>query len=130
MHPDLLVGIQTGDDAAVWRRPDGRALVATVDFFTPVVDDAFTFGAIAAANAVSDIYAMGAEPLFALNVAVWPKDELPLELLREVFAGGAATAVEGGWIVAGGLHGRILVWKFRSNSPDAALEVFLGAVET
>ena len=79
VHPDLLVGIQTGDDAAVWRRPDGRALVATVDFFAPVVDDAFTFGAIAATNAVSDIYAMGAEPLFALNVAAWPKDVLPLD---------------------------------------------------
>ncbi len=102
MHPDLIVGIQTGDDAAVWRRPDGRALVATVDFFAPVVDDPFTFGAIAAANAVSDIYAMGAEPLFALNIAVWPRDVLSLDLLRAVFAGGAATATEGGWIVAGG----------------------------
>ena len=102
VHPDLLVGIQTGDDAAVWRRPDGRALVATVDFFAPVVDDAFTFGAIAATNAVSDVYAMGAEPLFALNVAAWPKDQLPLDLLREVFAGGAAAARDGGWIVAGG----------------------------
>ena len=86
MHPDLLVGIQTGDDATVWRRPDGRALVATVDFFAPVVDDAFTFGAIAATNSVSDVYAMGATPLFALNVAAWPRDRLPLDLLREVFA--------------------------------------------
>ena len=102
MHPDLWVGIQTGDDAAVWRRPDGRALVATVDFFAPVVDDAFTFGAIAATNSVSDIYAMGAKPLFALNVAAWPKDRLPLDLLRDVFAGGAAAAAGGGWIVAGG----------------------------
>ncbi len=117
MHPDLLVGIQTGDDAAVWRRPDGRALVATVDFFAPVVDDAFTFGAIAAANAVSDVYAMGAEPLFALNVAAWPKDSLPLELLREVFAGGAATAARGAWVVAGGhtvdgpepLYGQVVI---------------------
>ena len=102
VHPDLWVGIQTGDDAAVWRRPDGRALVATVDFFAPVVDDAFTFGAIAATNAVSDVYAMGAEPLFALNVAAWPRDRLPLELLRDVFAGGAAAARDGGWIIAGG----------------------------
>ena len=102
VHPDLLVGIQTGDDAAVWRRPDGRALVATVDFFAPIVDDAFTFGAIAATNAVSDVYAMGAEPLFALNVAAWPKDLLSLDLLREVFAGGVAAAAGGGWIVAGG----------------------------
>ncbi len=102
MHPDLWVGIQTGDDAAVWRRPDGRALVATVDFFAPVVDDAFTFGVIAATNAVSDVYAMGAEPLFALNVAAWPKDRLSLDLLRDVFAGGAAAAQAGGWIIAGG----------------------------
>lgn len=102
MHPDLWVGIQTGDDAAVWRRPDGRALVATVDFFAPVVDDAYTFGAIAATNAVSDVYAMGAEPLFALNVAAWPKDRLSLDLLRDVFAGGAAAAQAGGWIIAGG----------------------------
>lgn len=102
MHPDLLVGIQTGDDATVWRRPDGRALVATVDFFAPVVDDAFTFGAIAATNSVSDVYAMGATPLFALNVAAWPRDRLPLHLLRDVFAGGVAAATEGGWIVAGG----------------------------
>jgi len=102
VHPDLWVGIQTGDDAAVWRRPDGRALVATVDFFAPVVDDPFTFGAIAATNAVSDVYAMGAEPLFALNVAAWPKDTLSLDHLRSVFAGGAAAAAEGGWIIAGG----------------------------
>lgn len=102
IHPDLLVGIQTGDDAAVWRRPDGRALVATVDFFAPVVDDPFTFGVIAATNAVSDVYAMGGEPLFALNIAAWPKDRLPLAVLRDVFAGGAAAAAEGGWIIAGG----------------------------
>lgn len=102
IHPDLLVGIQTGDDAAVWRRPDGRALVATVDFFAPVVDDPFTFGAIAATNAVSDVYAMGAEPLFALNVAAWPKDTLSLDHLRDVFAGGMDAATRGGWIVAGG----------------------------
>ena len=102
VHPDLLVGIQTGDDAAVWRRPDGRALVATVDFFAPVVDDAFTFGEIAATNAVSDVYAMGGEPLFALNIAVWPKDSLPLELLGRVLAGGAATAIAGGWVIGGG----------------------------
>ncbi len=117
VHPDLLVGIQTGDDAAVWRRPDGRALVATVDFFAPVVDDAFTFGAIAATNSVSDIYAMGAEPLFALNVAGWPRDRLPLDLLGQVFAGGVAAANEGGWVVAGGhtvdspepLYGQVVI---------------------
>jgi len=102
LHPDLVVGIQTGDDAAVWRRPDGRCIVATVDFFAPVLDDPFTFGAIAATNAASDVYAMGGEPLFALNIAAWPRDVLPLDLLRDVFAGGAATAAEGGWVVAGG----------------------------
>ena len=101
-HPDLLVGTETGDDALVWSRPDGRALVATVDFFTPVVDDARTWGRIAAANAVSDIYAMGGSPLFALNLVAWPREQLPLELLSEVLLGGAEMAEEGGWVVAGG----------------------------
>ena len=101
-HPDLLVGTDTGDDAAVWRRPDGRALVSTADFFTPIVDDATTWGAIAAANAVSDVYAMGGTPLFALNLVAWPKDELPLDLLGEVLAGGQQVADEGGWIISGG----------------------------
>lgn len=102
LHPDLIVGTETGDDAAVWRRPDGRALVTTVDFFAPVVDDAFTWGRIAAANAASDVYAMGGTPLFALNIAVWPRDSLPLSLLTEVLAGGAETARQGGWVVTGG----------------------------
>jgi selenide,water dikinase len=101
-HPDLLVGAETGDDALVWRRPSGQALVATVDFFTPVVDDARTWGRIAAANAVSDIYAMGGSPLFALNLVAWPRDQLPLDLLSEVLLGGEETAEEGGWVVAGG----------------------------
>jgi len=101
-HPDLLVGTETGDDALVWRRPHGQALVATVDFFTPVVDDARSWGRIAAANAVSDIYAMGGSPLFALNLVAWPRDQLPLDLLSEVLQGGAETAEEGGWVVAGG----------------------------
>ena len=116
-HPDLLVGLETGDDAAVWRRPDGRALVATVDFFTPVVDDARTWGAIAAANAVSDVYAMGGAPLFALNIAVWPKDELPLDLLGEVLSGANDIAAQGGYVVVGGhtidgaepLYGQVVV---------------------
>lgn len=90
------------DDAAVWRRPDGRALVATADFFTPIVDDPRVWGAIAAANAASDVYAMGGEPLFALNLAGWPRDRLPLELLGEVLAGGLEVAQEGGWAVVGG----------------------------
>jgi selenide,water dikinase len=99
-HADLLVG--TGDDAAVWARPDGRALVATVDFFTPIVDDARTWGRIAAANAASDVYAMGATPLFALNLVAWPRDRLPLELLGDVLAGGAEVADAGGWMIVGG----------------------------
>jgi selenide,water dikinase len=101
-HPDLLVGTDTGDDAAVWRRPDGRALVGTVDFFTPVVDDARTWGAIAAANAASDVYAMGGRPLFALNVVAWPQASLPLELLGDVLEGALEVAERGGWLVAGG----------------------------
>lgn len=94
--------IGTGDDAAVWRRPDGRALVSTADFFGPVVDDAHTWGRIAAANAASDVFAMGGRPLFALNLVVWPRERLPLDLLAEVLRGGAETADEGGWQVVGG----------------------------
>jgi selenide, water dikinase len=102
VHPDLIVGTETGDDAAVWRRPDGRALVATVDFFAPIVDDAATWGRIAAANSASDVYAMGGTPMFGLNIVVWPRDTLPLELLSDVLGGMMATARDGGWIVAGG----------------------------
>ena len=86
----------------MWRRPDGRALIATADFFTPIVDDARTWGAIAAANAASDVYAMGGSPLFALNLVAWPREKLPLELLGEVLAGGHEVAERGGWVVAGG----------------------------
>ena len=84
-HPDLLVGTETGDDAMVWRRTDGPALVASTDFFTPIVDDPRLWGRIAAANAASDIYAMGGTPRFALNIVAWPT-ELPVEWLREVRA--------------------------------------------
>ena len=101
-NADLLVGSDTSDDAAVWRRPDGRALVATADFFTPIVDDAFTWGRIAAANAVSDVYAMGGTPLFGLNLVAWPNGELSLDLLGDVMLGGADAAAEGGWVGAGG----------------------------
>lgn len=86
----------------MWRRPDGRALVATADFFTPIVDDARTWGRIAAANAASDVYAMGGTPLFALNLVAWPRDQLSLDLLAEVLEGGADVAASGGWVVAGG----------------------------
>jgi selenide,water dikinase len=89
--PDILVDASTRDDAAVYRVSADRALVATVDFFTPVVDDAATWGRIAAANALSDIYAMGGSPLFALSLVGWPRDQLPLDLLAEVLDGMAET---------------------------------------
>jgi selenide, water dikinase len=101
-HPDLLVGTDTGDDAAVWRLDAARALVVTTDFLTPVVDDARTWGRIAAQNAVSDVYAMGGRPLFALNLVAWPRDELPLAMLGEVLAGGADIGAESGFLVVGG----------------------------
>ncbi|MFT6290028.1 MAG: selenide,water dikinase [Ilumatobacter sp.] len=102
-HPEqLLVGLDTGDDAAVWRLDADRALVATADFITPVVDDARTWGRVAAANSVSDIYAMGGRPLFALNLVGWNKDELPTELLGEVLAGGQDIATAAGFVVVGG----------------------------
>ncbi|GAA3222714.1 selenide, water dikinase SelD [Pseudonocardia petroleophila] len=100
--PDLLVGTETGDDAAVWRLDADRALVATTDFFTPVVDDARTWGRIAAQNAASDVWAMGGRPLFALNIVAWPRDELPMSLLGEVLAGGAEIGAESGFAVVGG----------------------------
>src|SRR5215217_943512 len=82
--PNLLVGASTADDAAVYRLSDELALVQTVDFFTPIVDDAYDFGRIAAANALSDVYAMGGRPLLAINLVGWPRSVLPDELLREV----------------------------------------------
>jgi selenide,water dikinase len=100
--PDLIVGAATGDDAAVWRLDDERALVATADFITPVVDDARTWGRVAAANSVSDVYAMGGRPLFALNLVGWPADVLPTDLLGDVLAGGEQIAAEAGFVVAGG----------------------------
>jgi selenide, water dikinase len=100
--PDLIVGTETGDDAAVWRLDGDRALVATTDFFTPVVDDPRTWGRIAAQNAVSDVYAMGGRPLFALNLVAWPSADLGLDLLAEVLAGGAEIGAEGGFAVVGG----------------------------
>jgi selenide,water dikinase len=100
--PELLVGTETGDDAAVWRLDADRALVATTDFFTPLVDDARTWGRIAAQNAASDVYAMGGRPLFALNLVAWPSSDLPTSLLAEVLAGGAEIAAEGGFAVVGG----------------------------
>jgi selenide,water dikinase len=98
----LLVGPDTGDDAAVWKLDDDHALVSTADFITPVVDDARTWGRVAAANSVSDIYAMGARPLFALNLVGWNTDALPTSLLSDVLAGGQDIATEAGFVIAGG----------------------------
>jgi selenide,water dikinase len=100
--PDLVVGLATGDDAAVVRIADGQAIVSTTDFFTAVVDDAYDFGRIAAANALSDIYAMGARPVVALNLVGWPRGVLPMELLREVLRGGMDVGREAEVHVAGG----------------------------
>jgi selenide,water dikinase len=99
--PKLLVGLQTSDDAAVYQMSDDLALVQTVDFFPPVVDDPYLYGAIAAANSLSDVFAMGGEPMFALNIAAWP-DDLPLDILSEIFRGGADKAQEAGIVIAGG----------------------------
>lgn len=100
--PRILVDAATRDDAAVYRLTDDRAVVATVDFFTPMVDDAYDFGRIAAANALSDIYAMGATPLFTLNLVGWPRDTLPLDLLGDVLRGGQDVARAAGAFVLGG----------------------------
>ena len=100
--PELIVGLATGDDAAVWRIGRGRALVLTADFITPVVDDARTWGRIAATNAVSDVYAMGGRPLLALNLVAWNSEELSNDLLAEVLAGGEDAARAGGFVVGGG----------------------------
>ncbi len=101
-NPALLVGLDTGDDAAVYRlRPD-LALVITTDFFTPIVDDAFVFGGIAAANALSDVYAMGGTPLLAINLVAFPSKELPLTLLSDILRGGIEKAHEAGIDIVGG----------------------------
>ncbi len=100
--PNALVGFETRDDAAVYALDAEHAVVQTVDFFTPVVDDPFWFGRIAAANALSDIWAMGARPLFALNLIGWPVQALPMEQLGEVLRGGAEAARLGGISILGG----------------------------
>jgi len=100
--PDLIVGLDDGDDAAAVRIDGGMAVLSTADFFTPVVDDAYDWGRIAAANALSDIYAMGGRPILAINLVGWPRDTLPTELLREVLRGGLDVAALAGCPVAGG----------------------------
>ena len=102
LHPDLIVGLQSGDDAGVYRLSKERALVQTVDFFTPIVDEAYDWGRIAAANALSDIYAMGAEPLTAMQMLGWPRDRLPIEAAADVLRGGADKMGEARCTVVGG----------------------------
>lgn len=99
---DLLVGVDTGDDAAVVRLDGDRAVVLTTDFFTPVVDDAYDWGRIAAANALSDVWAMGGEPLVAVNMLAWPRDRIPFDLAAEVLRGGAEICAQAGCHLAGG----------------------------
>ena len=100
--PDLLVGIETSDDAAVYRISDDQAIVATTDFFMPIVDDPFDFGAIAATNAISDVYAMGGRPLFALALVAMPIDKLPVDTIRRILEGGESVCHRAGIPVAGG----------------------------
>jgi selenide,water dikinase len=100
--PDLLVGVETSDDAAVYRISDTQAIVATTDFFMPIVDDPFDFGAIAATNAISDVYAMGGTPLFALALVGMPIDKLPLDTIRRILEGGQSVCRRAGIPVAGG----------------------------
>ena len=99
---DLLVGIETADDAAVYRLNDEQAIVATTDFFTPIVDDPRDFGRIAATNALSDVYAMGGRPIFALAVVGMPLDKLPETVIRDILAGGESICAEAGIPIAGG----------------------------
>jgi selenide,water dikinase len=99
---DLLVAAETGDDAAVYRLPSGEGLIATLDFFTPIVDDPYDWGRIAATNALSDVYAMGGRPFLALNIVNWPVDDLPLDMLGRVLQGGIDAANAEGVAVAGG----------------------------
>ena len=99
---NLMVGTETSDDAAVWRLNDSQALVATTDFFMPVVDDPFDFGRIAATNALSDVYAMGATPIFALAIVGMPVGVMPVEMIRQILAGGASVCAAAGIPVAGG----------------------------
>lgn len=99
---DLLVGLENGDDGAAVRIDEQRAVIATADFFTPVVDDPCAWGRIAATNAMSDVYAMGGEPLVAVNLLCWPRDKIPFEIAAEVLRGGAESCVEAGAHLAGG----------------------------
>ena len=102
LPPQLMVGIETADDAAVWKLNDEQALIATTDFFMPIVDDPFDFGRIAATNAISDVYAMGGTPIMALAIVAMPIAQLPVEVIGRVLAGGNAVCAEAGIPIAGG----------------------------
>ena len=124
--PRVLVDAATRDDAAVYQISPDRALIATVDFFTPIVDDAATWGAIAATNALSDVYAMGGMPLFALNLVGWPRGKIPFELLGEVITGAGTAAAAGRMPGAGRPFGGFAGATFRHGrdrrgSPDRLL---------
>src|SRR2546428_9159786 len=99
---DLLVGTETADDAAIYRLSDSQALVATTDFFTPIVDDPFDFGRIAATNALADVYAMGGRPIFALAIVGMPLEKLPVAVIRRILEGGQAGCAQAGIPIAGG----------------------------
>src|SRR5216117_1923094 len=102
LDPALLVGIETSDDAAVYRLNDEQALIATTDFFMPIVDDPFDFGRIAATNAISDVYAMGGTPIMALALVAMPVNQLPVEVIAEIIRGGETVCREAGIPIAGG----------------------------
>ena len=102
LPPQLMVGIETADDAAVWRLNDEQALIATTDFFMPIVDDPFDFGRIAATNAISDVYAMGGTPIMALAIVAMPIAQLPVDVIGRVLAGGNAVCADAGIPIAGG----------------------------
>ncbi len=101
-HPDLLAGSEFSEDAGVYRLADGLAIIMTTDFFPPLVDDPYDFGRIAAANSLSDVYAMGGEPLAALNIVGFPDDQLDMDILGEILRGGADMVLEAGAVIAGG----------------------------
>jgi selenide,water dikinase len=101
-YAQLLVGVETGDDAAVWQLDDHNCIIATTDFFMPIVDDPYDFGRIAATNAISDVYAMGGQPIMALAILGIPLDKLPVEIVRAILAGGASACAAAGIPVAGG----------------------------
>src|SRR5215471_10810519 len=101
-YRQLLVGTETADDAAVWQVDDNTCIIATTDFFMPMVDDPFDFGRIAATNAISDVYAMGGKPIMALAILGMPVDKIPVEMVREILKGGAAVCATAGIPIAGG----------------------------